>query len=129
MFNHLALLTRDKGGGLIISDDVPEIDTANPLLCNRAPWRPFAAQSCNKLLSSVNLDQEPLDAMMARIMAVHPNVRFARLRDIYCDVRNCGLYKGNLVIYRDTDHLTAEASQLGAAKIAQIILGKAGITQ
>jgi peptidoglycan/LPS O-acetylase OafA/YrhL len=122
--NHLASLTKTKGANLIVIDDVPEIDTPNPLLCNKTPWRPFAAENCNKLLSDVNIDQIPFDAVMGRMTATHQNVRYALLRDIYCEDLRCGLYKNNLIIYRDTDHLTPEASQLGAARIAEIILGK-----
>lgn len=122
MLNHLADLTQQKGAGLILIDDVPEIDAPLPLLCNTRPWRPFPPEACFKPKHKVDADQASLDAMASRIEALHTNVRYARLRDLYCGKVQCGPSIDHRIIYRDTDHLTETASQLGAAKLAPLIL-------
>jgi hypothetical protein len=122
MLNHLAELTDQKGAGLILIDDVPEIDAPIPLLCKPRPWRPLPAEACFKAKDKVDADQASLDAMASRIEALHNNVRYARLRSLYCGKDQCGPNVDQMIIYRDTDHLTEKASQLGAAKLAPLIL-------
>jgi len=59
--------------------------------------------------------------MAERIQKDNPNVTYVKLRDLYCINQVCGPYKGDLMIYRDTDHLTEAASELGAQRIAAAI--------
>lgn len=119
--NYLAQLIRAKGGRLLLIDDVPEIDEVDPLLCNKRPWRPFPAPGCFRSEASVDADQRPFEVMAERIQKDNPNVTYIKLRDLYCINRVCGPYKGDLMIYRDSDHLTEAASELGAQKIAAAI--------
>jgi len=119
--NHLAQLIQIKGGRLLLIDDVPEISEINPLMCNKRPWRPFPAPGCFRSEASVDADQRPFEEMVERIIKSNPNVSYAKLRDLYCINHECGPYKGDLMIYRDTDHLTEAASQLGAQRIAAAI--------
>jgi len=119
--NHLAQLLRAKGGRLLLIDDVPEIDEIDPLLCNKRPWRPFPAPGCFRSEASVDADQRPFEVMAERIQKDSPNATYIKLRDLYCINQLCGPYKGDLMIYRDTDHLTAAASELGARRIAATI--------
>ena len=119
--NHLAQLIQAKDGRLLLIDDVPEIGEINPLMCNARPWRPFPAPGCFRSEASVDADQQPFEAMAERIMKNNPNVTYVKLRDLYCINQTCGPYKGDLMIYRDTDHLTAAASELGAQRIAAAI--------
>jgi hypothetical protein len=119
--NHLAQLIQANDGRLLLIDDVPEIGEINPLMCNARPWRPFPAPGCFRSEASVDADQQPFEAMAERIMKNNPNVTYVKLRDLYCINQTCGPYKGDLMIYRDTDHLTAAASELGAQRIAAAI--------
>lgn len=119
--NHLAQLIQAKGGRLLLIDDVPEIDEVDPLLCNKRPWRPFPAPGCFRSEASVDADQQPFEVMAERIQKDNPNVTYVKLRDLYCINQVCGPYKGDLMIYRDSDHLTEAASELGAQRIAAAI--------
>jgi peptidoglycan/LPS O-acetylase OafA/YrhL len=118
---HLADLVASKGAWLLLIDDVPEIEGADPLLCEKRPWRPFPSQGCYKTRQAVDLDQQPLDSLMTQVASGSPHVKYIPLRQLYCNEKQCGPYNGKLLIYRDTDHLSADASQLGANRLAQII--------
>jgi len=119
--NHLAKLIGARGAKLLLIDDVPEISQENPLLCNIRPWRPFPSEGCFQSKSAVDAEQNRYDEMVSRIMNKNPNVIYAKLRELYCETDRCGPYKGNLVLYRDTDHLTEAASLLGAQRIAETL--------
>jgi hypothetical protein len=119
--SHLAELIGSRGAKLLLIDDVPEISQENPLLCNVRPWRPFPSEGCFQSKAAVELDQNRYDEMVGRIISRNPNVIYAKLRDLYCEADRCGPYKGNLILYRDTDHLTEAASLLGAQRIADIL--------
>jgi peptidoglycan/LPS O-acetylase OafA/YrhL len=119
--NHLAKLIGARGAKLLLIDDVPEISQENPLLCNIRPWRPFPSEGCFQSKAAVDADQNRYDKMVARIIRNNPNVIYAKLRDLYCEADRCGPYKGKLMLYRDTDHLTEAASRLGAQRIADTL--------
>jgi len=118
---HLAGLVASKGALLLLIDDVPEIEGADPLLCEKRPWRPFPREGCSKTRQAVDLDQQPLDRMMTLIASSNKHVKYIQLRNLYCTDKQCGPYKGSTLIYRDTDHLSLAASQLGANRLAQVI--------
>lgn len=118
---HLADLVAPKGAMLLLIDDVPEIEGADPLLCEKRPWRPFPSAGCSKTRQAVDLDQQPLDRMMTQIAKANKHVKYIQLRNLYCTDKQCGPYKDNTLIYRDTDHLSLAASQLGANRLAQVI--------
>jgi hypothetical protein len=119
--NHLAKLIGARGAKLLLIDDVPEISQENPLLCNIRPWRPFPSEGCFQSKAAVDADQNRYDKMVAQIIRNNPNVIYAKLRDLYCEADRCGPYKGKLMLYRDTDHLTEAASWLGAQRIADTL--------
>jgi hypothetical protein len=121
MLKHLAALVRRKQARLLLIDDVPEISETNPLLCDKRPWRPFPSAGCLRGQAIVDQDQHPYDELAERIKQDYPNVVYLKLRQLYCVDQSCGPYKGDLIIYRDTDHLTLEASQLGAQRIAKAL--------
>jgi hypothetical protein len=118
---HLAGLVASKGALLLLIDDVPEIEGADPLLCEKRPWRPFPREGCSKTRQAVDLDQQPLDRMMTLIASSNKHVKYIQLRNLYFTDKQCGPYKGSTLIYRDTDHLSLAASQLGANRLAQVI--------
>ena len=118
---HLADLVASKGAWLLLIDDVPEIEGADPLLCEKRPWRPFPSQGCYKTRQAVDLDQQPLDSLMRQVASGSQQVKYIPLHQLYCTEKQCGPYKDNLLIYRDTDHLSREASLLGANRLAQVI--------
>jgi peptidoglycan/LPS O-acetylase OafA/YrhL len=118
---HLADLVASKGAMLLLIDDVPEIEGADPLLCEKRPWRPFPSEGCSKTRQAVDLDQQPLDRMMTQIASSNKHAKYIQLRNIYCTDKQCGPYKDNTLIYRDADHLSLAASQLGANRLAQVI--------
>jgi len=119
--NHLAKLVGARGAKLLLIDDVPEISQENPLLCNIRPWRPFPSEGCFQSKSAVDADQNQYDKMVSRIISNNSNVIYVKLRDLYCETARCGPYKGKLMLYRDTDHLTEAASRLGAQRIADTL--------
>jgi hypothetical protein len=59
--------------------------------------------------------------MMTQIAKANKHVKYIQLRNLYCTDKQCGPYKDNTLIYRDTDHLSLAASQLGANRLAQVI--------
>jgi hypothetical protein len=69
----------------------------------------------------VDADQNRYDKMVSRIISKNHNVIYAKLRGLYCEADRCGPYKGKLMLYRDSDHLTKAASLLGAQRIANTL--------
>jgi hypothetical protein len=59
--------------------------------------------------------------MMTKIASGNQHVKYIPLRNLYCTDKQCGPYKDNILIYRDTDHLSAAASQIGAQRLGQVI--------
>jgi peptidoglycan/LPS O-acetylase OafA/YrhL len=119
--NHLAEIIQAKQARLLLIDDVPEIGAITPLLCSKRPWRPFPATSCFRSQEDVNSDQRRYDAIAERIIKSYPRVQYAQLRTLYCENNSCGPYKGELMLYQDSDHLTVAASRLGAERLAAMI--------
>ena len=117
----LAALVESHGARLLLIDDVPEISQANPLLCEKRPWRPFPAPGCFRSLQEVNRDQLPFDRLARAIARDHPGMRYVPLRDLYCEHKQCGPYRGALMLYQDSDHLSVAASRLGAARLAAML--------
>ena len=118
---HLAELVQARGARLLLIDDVPEISEANPLLCEKRPWRPSPAPGCFRSRQEVEADQAPHDRLVEALARRHPGVRAVRLRDLYCTEQQCGPYRGELMLYQDSDHLSVAASRLGAARLAALL--------
>jgi hypothetical protein len=68
-------------------------------------------------------EQAAQDRLYAKIQAMESNVRFIRLRTLYCDPAklHCGMWAGKVPIFIDANHLTPEASVIGAAKMREVI--------
>jgi len=118
---HLAELVEARGARLLLIDDVPEISESNPLLCEKRPWRPFPAPGCFRRREEVEADQAPHDRITRALARRHRGVRAVQLRDLYCSEQECGPYRGALMLYQDSDHLSVAASRLGAARLAAIL--------
>ncbi len=115
----LAQKTAARQAHLILLDDVGELKTSNPLFCERSAWRPFPPSSCERSLATINREQADLDRISKQALTNHPNGSYLTLRGLYCDTEKiCGAYLGDTLIYRDGNHLTQEASRIGAGVIA-----------
>lgn len=114
----LALKTAQRHAYLLLLDDVGELKTSNPLFCVRSPWRPFPPASCNQSLASINKEQAELDRASNRALQNNPNSFYLSLRKLYCETtESCGAYLGEQLVYADGNHLTYQASQIGASAI------------
>lgn len=114
----LALKTAQRRAYLILLDDVGELKTSNPLFCVRSPWRPFPPASCDRSLASINREQAELDRISKKAMEKNPNGFYLSLRTLYCETTgSCGAYLGKQLVYADGNHLTYQASQIGANAI------------
>jgi peptidoglycan/LPS O-acetylase OafA/YrhL len=123
VLDHLASLVASRGGQAIAIDDVPELGVDDSLLCEKRPWRPFPLAGCTRSRHDVDLDQAPLDRMMEALERRHPAFHYVKLRDLYCQGSVCGPYRGGLFLYKDNNHLSPQASRLGAARLASVIRG------
>jgi peptidoglycan/LPS O-acetylase OafA/YrhL len=114
----LALKTAQRRAYLILLDDVGELKTSNPLFCVRSPWRPFPPASCDRSLASINREQAELDRISKKALEKNPNGFYLSLRTLYCETTgSCGAYLGKQLVYADGNHLTYQASQIGASAI------------
>ncbi len=114
----LALKTGQRQAHLLLLDDVGELKTSNPLFCVRSPWRPFPPASCNRSLASINREQAELDRISTKALGKNPNSFYLSLRNLYCEkTGSCGAYLGKQLVYTDSNHLTYQASQIGAGAI------------
>jgi len=119
--DHLASIAAKQRGHLLAIDDVPELNVDDPLLCEKRPWRPFPLAGCFRSRRDVDKDQAPFDWMMHTLEADHPEFHYVQLRDLYCQGSVCGPYRDELSLYKDNNHLTPEASLLGAARVAAAV--------
>ena len=122
----LARLVENKRAHLILLDDVPELDVDDPILCVRRPWRPFPFTGCSRSVADLDRDQQPMDALAERLRRIHPRLDYISLRHLYCEAHDCSAYKGSLFLYKDNNHLSPEASRLGAEVIAKRIRALGG---
>jgi hypothetical protein len=114
----LAQKTARRHAYLLLLDDVGELKTTNPLFCVRSPWRPFPPASCQRSLASINREQAGLDRISKKALENHPNGFYLSLRKLYCETtESCGAYLGKQLVYEDGNHLTYQASQIGARVI------------
>lgn len=114
----LALKTAQRQAHLLLLDDVGELKTSNPLFCVRSPWRPFPPASCDRPLTSINREQAELDRISKNAIEKNPNGFYLSLRILYCETTgSCGAYLGKQLVYADGNHLTYQASQIGANAI------------
>jgi peptidoglycan/LPS O-acetylase OafA/YrhL len=114
----LALKTAQRQAYLLLLDDVGELKTSNPLFCVRSPWRPFPPASCDRSLASINSEQAELDRISRKALEKNPNGFYLSLRNLYCETTaSCGAYLGKQLVYADGNHLTYQASQIGASAI------------
>jgi peptidoglycan/LPS O-acetylase OafA/YrhL len=114
----LAQKTAQRHAYLLLLDDVGELKTTNPLFCVRSPWRPFPPASCQRSLASINREQAGLDRISKKALENHPNGFYLSLRKLYCETtESCGAYLGKQLVYEDGNHLTYQASQIGARVI------------
>ncbi len=114
----LALKTAQRRAHLLLLDDVGELKTSNPLFCVRSPWRPFPPASCDRSLASINREQAELDRISKKAIEKNPNGFYLSLRTLYCETTgSCGAYLGKQLVYADGNHLTYQASQIGASAI------------
>ncbi|WP_254947975.1 acyltransferase family protein [Cyanobium sp. N.Huapi 1H5] len=120
----LALKTAQRQAHLILLDDVGELKTTNPLFCVRSPWRPFPPASCDRTLASIHREQAELDRISRKAVGINPNGFYLSLRTLYCETTaSCGAYLGKQLVYADGNHLTYQASQIGASAIAARVRG------
>lgn len=104
----------NSGKTLWVIGDVPEFDL-QPYNCKFRTLLVFGRQceteSRNFLQADISLEKTLKDLSL-------PDGFFVSLRDLLCDDKNCSMRLGEVLLYRDDNHLNAEGSILLATYLA-----------
>jgi len=112
----LASYAQSRRAWFVLLSDVPGIKQ-NPLLCIKQRWRPEVPQNCVKSISEVKNEQKNLNTIGSKLESKFQNAFYLDIRKYLCIDQVCSLYKDNLPLYHDTDHMTDNASKMLAPYI------------
>ena len=103
------------GIALRLIRDTPHADYDIPSCLAQLEWNGHA--SCPPMIRAIALSSDIYQAEV-RAAANLPNVRIIDMSDAICGGERCETEKGNIILYRDRDHLTSSYVE-SLAKVLQ----------
>jgi SGNH domain-containing protein len=98
---------------ILIVGPVPVFDHDARECIVHADYRGIDRDYCSAARKDVEKKQAEVKEILRVVAAEHPNVRFIDPIGVFCGAELCRPYKGDILFYKDTDHV----SQMGAQRI------------
>ena len=95
---------------VVLFVDVPELPF-QPRDCIDRPLAARRVENCSVTRASVLTQQATLRGVVQRLADGHAEMRRFNPLDTLCDARTCAVKRGDMLVYRDSDHLSLRGSQ------------------
>ena len=95
---------------VVLFVDVPELPF-QPRDCIDRPLAARRLENCSVTRASVLARQATLRGVVQRLAIGHVAMRVFDPLDTLCDARNCAVKRGDMLVYRDGDHLSLRGSE------------------
>ena len=103
-------LLEGLGKNVILFVDVPELPF-EPRDCIDRPLAARRLEACAITRDSVLQQQAALRGLVERLALDHAKMRRFDPLDALCDARTCAVKRGDMLVYRDSDHLSLRGSE------------------
>lgn len=119
-FGETILFLQKLGHEVILVGDIPRY-SINPEACKYRDSRTSASDSCSMPMSEFNKQLSVYEPTLLRLSAKF-NIPYISLHDPLCSGESCSMSSGDIVLYRDNNHLNIPGSILVGDYVSNLLL-------